>query len=197
MCVSFSLHLEYSLEFFIGQVLRLGIRFNTLRELALQFLVLELVSFRVKEAFKWVLVLGLFLSSKLGGMFSLKLGNWISLKPFLGKLRLPLHKLSSELDRFVASINFVNVDVFLTTAISDTVNVFLGSLSSTVDLKFVRFSTDPKVDSVPDIEHHNISIDEILLGVVSNFFAEEESRAVGASEETRLKIRVDSITILS
>jgi len=178
LTVGGSVHLKYSLKFFVRQVIRLSIGFDTLRELVLQIFVLELVCFRVKEAFKWVLVLSFFLGSVLGSFLSLKLGNWVSFKPFLGELRLPLNELSSELNRFVTSVDFSNLSVFLTTAISNTINIFLGSFFSTVNLEFVRFSTDPKVDSVPAVKHHNIIVDKVLLSEVDNFFAEEETRTV-------------------
>lgn len=133
----------------------------------------------------------------LSSLFSLELGNWVSFKPFFGKLRLPLYELSSELDRLFTSIDLINESVFFATTVSNAINVFLGSFSGTVNFKFVGFSTDPKVNCVPGIQHHNISVDKIFLSIVDNFFAEEVARAVGASEKTRLKVRVDRVTFLN
>jgi len=184
-------------KLFVTQVHLLLASCNAWWEAALEDLVGELVSLRVKLAGKWIICSSLGDCSLLALFHCLLTHDLrVSLEPFGGDFRLPLHELHGEADRLVASEHLVNDSLILVSRVSDLVKIFLGASDDTLLLKLVRLVTNPCVDNIVGIQDVAVVDHEILLSEGGNLFHPHVSSRVGHGEEAWLEARGEANLLL-
>ena len=153
------------MELLIGKVGLLPGRIDAGRELALELLIVELVSARVKVL---LLTINLRLLLFLWGQFLLSrtllnrharsvmsghwLLGWVGIQPFLSFFQAPLCEVDCEAGRFLARFDFYYLNGLFITLISHALDIAISCLVSAILLETVGAVAYPDIDGQVSIE---------------------------------------------